>query len=125
MIAKNNQPSVAAIVGLFLILTLFACEYEQREVISLDSLPEEISFSEHIVPIFSSKCIKCHNGTTPPNLAPEEAYIEIIGAGYVNIDEPEESNFYKKIDGGTMTQYASDEDRAFILKWIIQGAADN
>lgn len=113
--------------GLLCFLTLLAssCESEKIQPIDPDDLPDEISFSEHITPIFSSKCSQCHFGQTPPDLSPSEAYLNLTSGGYINTDNPEKSDIYKEITTGGMAQYASDSDRAYILKWIQQGALDN
>ena len=113
-------------IPVFILLTviLFSCEYKKREPFNLDSLPDEIIFETDVAPRFS-KCTQCHNGTTPPNLTAEEAYLELTAGGYINTDNPEKSKLYEAIDGGAMTQYATDEDRAYILEWITQGALDN
>ena len=111
---------------IMLFILLMSCEYDKKEEIKLDDLPDPIYFGEHIIPIFNTNCITCHNGSTPPNLTEENAYFELTAGGYINVDNPEESKLYKKITGsGSMAQYASDLDRAYILKWIEQGANDD
>ena len=110
---------------LLVAMLIFACESKQREPFNADSLPDNISFEMDIAPRFSANCTKCHNGTRPPNLNPDEAYVELTSGGYINTSDPENSKLYQEIDGGGMTQYASDEDRAYILEWIKQGALDN
>lgn len=114
------------LVFTFILAIAQSCEWEQREPIDESDLPEVVSFYDHIVPIFEAKCTQCHNGTTPPNLTYDNAYLELTAGGYINTDNPTESKLYKSIDiGGSMYQYASDLDRAYILKWIEQGADEN
>lgn len=104
----------------------FSCESVKREPIDESALPEEVSLSNDIIPIFEQKCIKCHNGGTPPDLTSENAYIDLTAGGYINIYNPEESTLYEAINtGGSMQQYADDFNRAIILKWITQGAFEN
>lgn len=117
-----------SIAILFLLGLSLSCEYEKMEEPDLDSIPEVISFQEHIIPIFEARCsnTSCHGGTVSPNLTIENAYFDLTNGNFLNINNPENSNFYKKITGnGSMAQYANDLDRAFILKWIEQGAEDN
>ena len=103
-----------------------SCEWEQLEPVDVGDLPETVSFATHVQPIFTANCTKCHDGTTPPNLLPDDSYIELTGAGYIKTDDPEKSKIYKSIKpGGSMSSYASDLDRAMILKWIVQGAEEN
>ena len=85
-----------------------------------------MSFSADVVPIFESKCTRCHGGTRPPDLTAENAYLSLTSGNYLDTEIPEESYLYKKIDGnGSMSEYADDHDRAVILKWIEQGAEEN
>lgn len=117
------------IFGLAFICTLAlfsACEYEKLEEVDLGDLPEVVSLSEHIQPVFDDNCIKCHGGSTPPDLRAENAYFDLISGNYIDTENPENSFLYVKISGsGSMAQYANDYERALILKWIEQGAEDN
>lgn len=113
-------------VLLVYVALLSSCESEKRFEITADDLPETISFSEHIVPIFENNCTKCHDGGTPPNLTAGDAYIELNSGGLLNPDDPESSRLFEAINtGGNMSQYADDLDRAYILEWIKQGANEN
>lgn len=113
-------------MGIAFIFLNQSCEYEQREEVDLGSLPEVVSFTTDIAPIFVESCIQCHKtGSTPPDLTLENSYLELTGGGYINTNNPAESKLYKAINGGGMTQYATDLDRAYILKWIEQGAEEN
>lgn len=117
---------IKLLVFVFIVTFSQSCEWEQREPIDEGDLPEVVSFYDHIVPIFEAKCTQCHNGTTPPNLTYDNAYLELTAGGYINTDDPAGSKLYKSIDiGGSMYQYANDLDRAHILKWIQQGAEEN
>lgn len=112
------------ILGIAIVLLLHSCEYEKREEVNLDNLPDPIVYEDHIATIFS-KCTQCHNGGTPPNLLPEESYLELTAGGYIDLGAPEDSKLYKAINGGSMSQYANDLDRAYILAWINQEAETN
>ena len=89
--------------------------------------PSEVSFNEEIIPIFEENCNSagCHNGTIPPNLTRDVAYVSLIGGGYVIPGDSESSTLYQVINGGSMTAYADDCDRAYIKQWIDEGAEDN
>ena len=92
-------------------------------------VPAVVSFDEHIIPIFNAQCnsVGCHNqGGIPPDLSEENAWFSLVFFDYVDTLAPPESLLYKKINiGGSMEQFASDEDRALILEWITQGAKNN
>ncbi|MEQ9415163.1 MAG: hypothetical protein RIF39_15115 [Cyclobacteriaceae bacterium] len=112
----------------FILLSAMAsCTYETIEP-KEQEVPTDISFNDNVIPIFNGVCNNsgCHSsGGIPPNLTPGNAFIGLTFFGYIDIDAPEESEIYKKITTGSMEEYATDQDRAIILKWIEQGALDN
>lgn len=118
--------------GRFIIVLLLcgcglgSCTYYTNE---FNPVPENVSFNDDIIPIFNASCNGggCHAaGAIPPDLTPENAYINIIGFGYVVPGEPaESSSFYMALDGGSMNDYATDQEKAYIKKWIDDGAEEN
>jgi hypothetical protein len=122
----NRYKFVEKVLILFILTFITSCEYEKTEPLDLGDLPEVVSFSEHIQPVFNDNCIKCHGGSTSPDLSEENAYFDLTSGNYIDTDVPENSYIYQKISGsGSMAPYAEDYDRALILKWIEQGAEDN
>jgi hypothetical protein len=117
------------IIGMMFIcfaVLVTSCEYEKTEPLDPTDLPEEVSFSEHIQLVFDANCIKCHGGSTAPDLRAENAYFDLINGNYIDTENPENSFLYQKISGsGSMAPYANDYERALILKWITQGAEEN
>lgn len=123
---RKTENKILVLLAILFMLGGQSCEWQKLEPVDVGSLPETVSFSTHVQSIFTANCTKCHNGTTPPNLMLDESYIELTGGGYIKTDNPEQSKIYKAINtGGSMSQYASDLDRAMILKWITQGAEEN
>lgn len=120
----NWQPAAAILFGL---LVLSSCEYEKRELVDEEDLPDVVNFQEHIIPIFNQSCNSsgCHGGTVPPDLTPENAYSDLINGNYLDLESPENSKLYVKITEGSMAVYSNDLQAAFILKWVSQGAEDN
>lgn len=121
--------------GTLLIILLsgfvLACTYDTIAPEKVE-VPENVSFSVDVIPIFdaepeSCNSSGCHNtGGTPPDLTEDNAYNSLTFFGYVNTDDPEQSLLYKKITvDGSMGKFATDQERAIILKWIEQGALDN
>jgi len=102
--------------------TYYTNEYDPSEA------PDGVSFNDDVIPIFELKCndAGCHNGSIPPDLRSDAAYVNLIGLGYVVPGTPAEDNsLYEVIDGGSMTVYASDLERSYIKKWIDEGAENN
>ena len=119
---------LAGILFSLLVVSTGSCVYDEitpREVVT----PDTVLFGLNIVPIFTANCSLsgCHvsTGGIPPDLSPDNAYISLIFFNYINKDIPEESQLLNEITDGSMKIYASDEDRALILKWVEQGALEN
>ena len=112
---------------MLLILAFFtSCEYEKIQPLDTSDLPGEVSFIEHIQPVFTENCVKCHGGSTSPDLSEGNAYFDLTSGNYIDTDNPGNSYIYQKLSGsGSMAAYADDYERALILKWIEQGAEDN
>jgi hypothetical protein len=106
---------------------LASCTYYTNEF-DPTVVPDGVSFETDIVPIFEASCnaAGCHNGSIPPDLRAEAAYVNLVGLGYVVPGTPAEDNgLYQSIDGGSMEAYASDLERAYIKKWLDEGAENN
>ena len=105
-----------------------ACYYDEPPEFSLN-LPEVVSFSEHVLPIFSASCsvTGCHDGTVAPNLLEENAFNELIRGGYISTVFPEMGILYQEISSNSMPPSAplTSLDKALLLKWLEDGAPNN
>jgi len=96
-----------------------------------DTLPQNVSFSNDVIPIFNANCVSCHNdGGTSPNLRADKAYGELTnGTELVKPGDPEGSELYHRImgqgsmmpPGGMMAKNNND----VIYVWIKEGALNN
>lgn len=133
---KRIYPIVKPLV--FILVILFtSCESEKRPEEIKGEIPEEVSFTDEVMPIFDGTsinielsgkgraCTDCHSGKTPPDLTADNAYIELNGGGYIDIDNPEDSKLYTTMAFGSMKNYTNTTDTEIILKWISQGALEN
>jgi len=119
--------SKVILLSVFILSFLSACEkdYYQTKVVITDS----VSFSVDIVPLLESECAisGCHvTGLVAPDLTPANSYDQLTLLGYVDTTNAEESILYKRIikdmpPSGLMTQ----EEIAYVLAWIEQGAQNN
>lgn len=101
-----------------------ACEYQSIESV----IPDEVSFSEDIQPIFHSKCIACHytGGRQAPDLTEAYAFEALIEEGYVIPDSSEISVLYQKVESGhPSTGSMTSTEIKFVKLWIDDGALDN
>ncbi len=115
--------------GLALLLFLHSCEYEFVEPEQV-ILPEVISFSEDIIPIFNSDCNTsgCHaSGFGVLDLSPENAYDDLFRKNMIDLDAPDQSTLYVKLIemNGTHEGRSSNNQQALILEWIVKGALNN
>ena len=115
-------------VAMFVGLGLASCTYYTNDFVPTE-VPDPLSFEEHIIPIFETNCNNpgCHSGTIAPDLRPDVAYDDLINGEYVSDASAAENNLlYQKIsNGGSMEGFATDENRAYIKKWIEDGFENN
>lgn len=93
-----------------------------------DGPPQQVSFKDELLPIFSAKCglSGCHvSGAHKPYLIQSVAYQEIVNGGFVNFSVPKESIMYKMINGEMREYIPSAADRQKIYDWIRNGAPNN
>jgi hypothetical protein len=119
--------SIPAVV--LLLIGLSGCYYDKLVYGPLGT-PDTVSFSNDILPFIESSCAKtgCHAaGGLQPDLSATNAYTSLTVFGYVETDtsKADQSIIYQKLTTGSMSKYATDKDRAFLLKWIEQGAKNN
>jgi hypothetical protein len=133
-------------IGLLLALILcWSCVYhtlEKPKIITEEEekcaipMPDTISFSKDIQPIFTNNCAipNCHSGTSPEgnlNLESMLAYSQITQPrkGYLDTKEPTYSLLYNSLTSpanlmpptGKMVDCKID----LIVKWMGQGAKNN
>ena len=105
------------------ILLFGSCEKVVYPTVVIE-LPDSVSYSLDIQPIWDNKCVTCHDGGRDPDLKPENSYVSLISGGYVNIVEPEESKLMKKLYGSHDSR-ATETEKQLILLWIEEGAKNN
>lgn len=112
------------------VFILTSCE---KKYVQQKEIPDNISFSIDIIPIFSNNCESCHqSGGFFPGLilSFDIAYDQLLTDGtnapYINITDPDKSQLYIKMNtnmppGGLL----SSSKIAIVLKWIEEGAGNN
>jgi uncharacterized membrane protein len=106
-----------------------SCEYHiiEPEIIVLPDEP--VSFSTQVAPMFD-KCVTCHTSSNRLNME-SNLYTNLVtgksqdNISYIDIANPEASYIYTKTvdhpDGNMLTA----EERAYLIKWITEGARNN
>ena len=117
--------SAITILAGFFILILWGCsDYIIPAPEYPENIPENVSFSGDVQPIFDQNCVMCHGGGQVPTLLPGWSHDELISNGLVDTDFPCSSIIYEKLTGNHSGR-ASDEEILTILGWIAEGAQDN
>lgn len=118
---KNSRIPVAAGIILLLMIAFGSCE---KVVFQPPELPDTISFSLEIQPIFNENCVNCHGGDRDPDLREGLSYEALTGGGFVDTADAEGSKLVKKLYG-THSSRASEAQKQLIIEWIRAGAKDN
>ena len=87
-------------------------------------IPDNISYSLDIQPIFDANCTKCHGGSRSPDLRADYSYDALTKNGYIDTAEPDKSFLYTTLNGSHDSR-ANAKEKLVILGWIQQGAKNN
>lgn len=116
--------------------SMYGCKHDPVEPEQVCTLPETVSFSQHVIPLFNTNCNTsgCHSGTQPAgnlNLESSKAYAALTkpGSGYIDTVNPNFSLLYAQMISvntpmpptGQLAKCSTD----LILKWITQKAPNN
>ena len=111
---------------LLLVAALWSCEYETI-VPKVVELPDEpVSFATQVAPMFvDAGCTGCHGSMGGLDLTLKKSYAGLTN-GRVDTANPAESKVILYINDGHATSgNLTAEQKAFLLKWIEEGAKDN
>ena len=113
-------------MGLF----LGSCYYDEFPEDVVD-VPEVVSYSEDIMPLWEGQCYNCHQGNIPPDLSPEVSYESLLD-GFVEAGDSENSILYLSLIHApnvspmpTPNEIWPVSKTALVKAWIDQGALDN
>ena len=110
-------------------LMLASCEYEHPLIPADNTVydsTDTISFTSEIIPIFESKCVACHSGSTAPDLRADKAHASLLDGNFVVAKDADNSVLYQVCKtGGTMANYISADELKLIKRWIMAGAKND
>jgi hypothetical protein len=115
---------------------LGACTFRKEELTVSCDLPETVSFSRDVLPVFNAHCntAGCHSGALPTgglNLEPDQAWDQLHqpGSGYIDTVMPSFSLLYAQMTSVSNPMPPSGHldscTQSMILKWIGQKAPNN
>lgn len=115
-------------MGMGLFLT--SCYYD---TFPEESIPDEVSYSKNIQPLWNSSCIECHSGNLAPDLRAQNSYNSLIDGGYVVKGNADESILFLSLQEGTGVSLMppkpngpwSANNTKLVETWINQGAKNN
>lgn len=125
----SKQKITLSLFAGFVFMFMVSCQYEfivPEEVI----IPDTISFSEDVIPIFNAKCNNggCHAaGFGILDLSPANAWEDLFRKNQIDVDNPAQSPLYIKLtaSGSTHQGRSTAQEQATILEWINKGAQNN
>lgn len=117
----------------FIIILISIISSCTKDYVKPKEIPDDISFSDDIIPIFSNHCVSCHvSGGLFPGLvlSSDVAYNQLFTVGlnapYINLSNPSSSSLYVKMNTNMPPAGLLSLDKTeMILKWIEQGAENN
>ena len=108
-----------------------SCTKDYFEPVEID-IPDTVSFSQYIIPIFSEHCAisGCHEtGGVAPDLTPDNAWSDLWLYGFVDTTSPPSSELYERMISNSEPMPPSGKltggQDQLVLAWIEQGALDN
>ena len=134
-ISFYKKTAIPLIIG----ITVFSCTYDKAPLtpICTQIIPDTVSFSKNIVPIFQTFCStnsQCHSGTHPAgkiDLDASVAYAQLMqpGKGYIDTLNPNYSVLYAQMVSSSTPMPPSGNLNfctiQLVLKWIQQKAKNN
>lgn len=127
----SNMKNLTKIMTLIAMgLLLGSCYYDEFPPDVVD-VPDVVSYSDDIMPLWEGQCYSCHKGTIPPDLSPENSYQSLLN-GFVEKFDSESSILYLSLihDSSaspmpTATEKWPASKIELVKAWIDQGAENN
>lgn len=109
-----------------------SCYYDEMPAEAVVPIPDVVSYSKDIQPLWDQDCVSCHKtGTTAPDLSAANSYLALTAnSKYVISGNATGSKLHKSLvgDGAAIMPTAgkwSDSKIALVDKWITDGALNN
>ena len=109
-----------------------SCYYDEMPPEAVIPIPEVVSYSKDIQPLWDQDCVSCHKtGATAPDLISANSYLALTKNNkYVIPGNAAGSSLHKSLvgDGAAIMPTAgkwSDSKIALVDKWINDGALNN
>lgn len=124
--------SIFFIFTLIVVSGIMSCSYDQHLPEEEPVVTDSVYFADDILPIFNMSCNTsgCHNsGGVAPDLSPGNAYNSLIEGGYIDTQNPDNSELLQWMRGNRKLNMPLEgpdpEYNSLVLAWITQGALNN
>lgn len=124
----KNTLKILILMGMAMFLN--SCYYDEFPPDVVD-IPDVVSYSADILPLWEGQCYSCHQGSIPPDLSPERSYESLLN-GFVEPNDSENSILYLSLIHApnvspmpTSTEMWPASKTELVKAWIDQGAEDN
>jgi mono/diheme cytochrome c family protein len=120
------------LMALTVSLLATSCYYDEMPPDAVTPIPETVSYSNDVQPLWNESCISCHKpGATAPDLTAANSYSALtLNNKYVIPSNAAGSKLHKSLvgDGAAVMPTSgkwSDSKIALVDKWINAGALNN
>jgi hypothetical protein len=129
---KKMKKIFQYLMMLALCLMVTSCYYDEMPPEAVTPLPDVVSYSKDVQPLWDASCISCHKaGATAPDLTSANSYSALTANNkYVIPGNASASQVYKLMVGTASPLMPpggklSDSKLAIVEKWINDGALNN
>ena len=126
------KKTIQYVIMLTVSLMAASCYYDTLPPEPVIPLPDTVSYSEDVQPLWDESCVSCHKpGGTAPDLTAANSYSALtVNNKYVIPGDAAGSKLHKSLvgDGAAIMPPAgkwSDSKIAIVDKWINDGALNN
>jgi mono/diheme cytochrome c family protein len=109
-----------------------SCYYDEMPPEPVTPLPDVVSYSKDVQPIWDASCISCHKaGATAPDLTSANSYSALTANNKYVVSGNASASLVYKLMAGTASPLMptdgklSDSKLAIVEKWINDGALNN
>ncbi len=124
----KNTLKILILMGMGLFLN--SCYYDEFPE-DVSEIPEVVSYSQDIMPLWEGECYNCHQGNEPPDLSPSNSYESLLDGFVIEGDSGNSILYLSLIHAPGVSAMPTENtlwptsQSDLVKAWIDQGALDN
>ena len=124
----KNTFKILILMGMGLFLN--SCYYDEFPE-DVSEIPEVVSYSQDIMPLWEGECYNCHQGNEPPDLSPSNSYESLLDGFVIEGDSGNSILYLSLIHAPGVSAMPTENtlwptsQSDLVKAWIDQGALDN